>query len=314
MAMAAIMAVTSLLLSRAGRRRRAQESLREESNLCARIRSPVLCPAELRRREPAAPPPGLLGGGASSRAGWPPPAHVPCPGHLGAQGAGARLLRRAGRFGLRESAWSPVLAAGHVATVVALVRVGRPAASQSDLGGEAGRVRAHVPPGLHVQELHGFLLSCGSWAPTPAEPLESEGSAGEVRDELRRRRVKADDVEHARIVGVCDRGLRVGGDGARDGHRTPPFVEWDEAGNRLPPPSAGQQSVVGLGVAGRARTGAAGFTTPSASDYTTATVTTGNDRIRTGGLSPGKRALSTLSYTPTGKRCGRQGSDLPPRA
>jgi hypothetical protein len=71
-------------------------------------------------------------------------------------------------------------------------------------------------------------------------------------------------------------------------------------------PADGRQSVVavvGFGVAGRARTGAAGFTTPGASGYTTPH-DDGDDRTRTGGLSPDKRALSTLSYAPTGSAGG----------
>src|SRR6478672_8945107 len=43
------------------------------------------------------------------------------------------------------------------------------------------------------------LLSSGKGA---AAPSSSESAAGEVRDQLRRRRVEADDVEHARIVRV----------------------------------------------------------------------------------------------------------------
>src|SRR5262245_60608120 len=46
-------------------------------------------------------------------------------------------------------------------------------------------------------------LPLDGWAPRGA--LLSEGAAGEVRDELRRRRVEADDVEHLRIVRVGDR-------------------------------------------------------------------------------------------------------------
>lgn len=53
------------------------------------------------------------------------------------------------------------------------------------------------------------------------------------------------------------------------------------------------------GVTGRARTGAAGLTTPDASLYTTAT-TSGDDRTRTGGLSADNRALFALSYAPQG--------------
>src|ERR687891_1550746 len=100
------------------------------------------------------------------RAGSRKPARVPVRA-LGAQGAGARPLRRGGRFGVREAAGPPVLAAGREATSVALVRSGQPAASQGYLGGEARRSCAHAPAGLQVQELHGFLLSCGSWAPRP---------------------------------------------------------------------------------------------------------------------------------------------------
>jgi hypothetical protein len=51
------------------------------------------------------------------------------------------------------------------------------------------------------------------------------------------------------------------------------------------------------GVADRIRTDASGITTPGASRYTTATMYYGSDRIRTGTLSPDKRALcSALSY------------------
>ena len=51
------------------------------------------------------------------------------------------------------------------------------------------------------------------------------------------------------------------------------------------------------GVADRIRTDASGITTPGASRYTTATMY-GSDRIRTGTLSPDKRALCSLSYAP----------------
>jgi hypothetical protein len=52
-------------------------------------------------------------------------------------------------------------------------------------------------------------------------------------------------------------------------------------------------------VADRIRTDASGITTPGASRYTTATMFYGSDRIRTGTLSPDKRALSSLSYAPS---------------
>ena len=51
-------------------------------------------------------------------------------------------------------------------------------------------------------------------------------------------------------------------------------------------------------MAGRARTGACGGHGPGCFRYTTATMH-GDDRIRTGALSPDKRALSPrLSYAP----------------
>lgn len=49
--------------------------------------------------------------------------------------------------------------------------------------------------------------------------------------------------------------------------------------------------------ADRTRTGTARLTTSSACRYTTAT-TNGDDRVRTGGLSPDKRVLCLLSYAP----------------
>src|SRR5262249_56749957 len=54
-----------------------------------------------------------------------------------------------------------------------------------------------------VQAMHPGLLSVVR-SRLAARP-HSERAAGEVRDELRRRRVEADDVEHARIVWVSDR-------------------------------------------------------------------------------------------------------------
>ena len=63
------------------------------------------------------------------------------------------------------------------------------------------------------------------------------------------------------------------------------------------------------GVAGRARTGAAGITAPDASVYTTATTdTNGDGRARTGGLPLDKRTLSATELRPrrrekTCKRC-----------
>jgi hypothetical protein len=61
--------------------------------------------------------------------------------------------------------------------------------------------------------------------------------------------------------------------------------------------SEGNLELVNGGVAGRARTGAAGVTTPDASDYTTATKD-GDDRTRTGGLSPDKRVLCSSELRP----------------
>ena len=52
------------------------------------------------------------------------------------------------------------------------------------------------------------------------------------------------------------------------------------------------------GVTDRTRTGTARLTTSGAAVYTTAT-TSGDDRTRTGNLSPDKRALCSLSYAPT---------------
>jgi hypothetical protein len=51
------------------------------------------------------------------------------------------------------------------------------------------------------------------------------------------------------------------------------------------------------GAADRIRTGTARITTSNAGLYTTAT-SNGDDRTRTGGLSPDKRVLSPLSYVP----------------
>jgi hypothetical protein len=184
-----------------------------------------------------------------------------------------------------------VLAAGHVATLVALVRAGGPAASQSDLGGEARRVCAHVPPGLHVQELHGFLLSCGSGAPAPAEPLESEGSAGEVRDGCG---VAVSKPTTSSMPGSLGSAIEVS-ESVVTAHVTDigHLLSWSatEPVTAFLRPAEGRQSVVavvGFGVAGRARTGAAGFTTPGASGYTTATMTTG-----TTGLEPAASRLTS---------------------
>ena len=60
------------------------------------------------------------------------------------------------------------------------------------------------------------------------------------------------------------------------------------------------------GAADRTRTGTARLTTSSACRYTTAT-TNGDDRIRTGGLSPDKRVLCPLSYAPEGRKVARVG-------
>ena len=51
------------------------------------------------------------------------------------------------------------------------------------------------------------------------------------------------------------------------------------------------------GAADRTRTGTARITTSNACRYTTATMS-GDDRTRTGGLSPDKRVLLPLSYAP----------------
>jgi hypothetical protein len=63
----------------------------------------------------------------------------------------------------------------------------------------------------------------------------------------------------------------------------------------------GNLELVNGGVAGRARTGAAGVTTPDASDYTTATKD-GDDRTRTGGLSPDKRVLCSSELRPQARK------------
>ena len=52
------------------------------------------------------------------------------------------------------------------------------------------------------------------------------------------------------------------------------------------------------GAAGRIRTGTSGITTPGASRYTTATMRGGDDRARTGDLSPDKRVLSSAELRP----------------
>src|SRR5439155_4183925 len=58
-------------------------------------------------------------------------------------------------------------------------------------------------------------------------------------------------------------------------------------------------------VSDRTRTGTARLTTSGARRYTTATTENGDDRTRTGGLSPDKRPLLPLSYAP--KREGSAG-------
>jgi hypothetical protein len=69
------------------------------------------------------------------------------------------------------------------------------------------------------------------------------------------------------------------------------------------------------GVADRARTGASGFTLPDAA-ATPRPPRSGDDRIRTGDLSPDKRVLSRLSYVPAAPRlnssAGRRKGPLTP--
>jgi hypothetical protein len=72
-----------------------------------------------------------------------------------------------------------------------------------------------------------------------------------------------------------------------------------EAAGLQPVELAGAQRPHEHGVAGRARTDASGITTPDASVYTTATAY-GDDRARTGALSPDKRALCLLELRPLG--------------
>ena len=57
-------------------------------------------------------------------------------------------------------------------------------------------------------------------------------------------------------------------------------------------------------VADRVRTGADGAHNPGCFRYTTATTKSGDDRTRTGGLSPDKRVLSTSELRPRGARVG----------
>jgi hypothetical protein len=70
-------------------------------------------------------------------------------------------------------------------------------------------------------------------------------------------------------------------------------------GGTRAPAEAGRRT---LGVAGRGRTGTAGFTVPGAA-VTPRPPWSGDDRTRTGAFSPDKRALSPLSHAPVEPSC-----------